>query len=262
MPQRRVAGEVEDERRLAEAGPRRDDDQVAALEARREHRVEVRVSGGDGSRLGGDGRSAALKLLQVTGEQLADVLEVTQRLALTHGGDQGLGLAEGATDVRAAPVGDLSDLPGRRDHLAVGGIALDDARVVLDADGRWQVSDETAQIGEATDVFQAAVSLELMGNRDLVDRLVAVPEGAAGVVDPAVLLAEEVVAFEAGRDLEDRLGVDEKRSDDRFFGLVVVGRQLLAAPGGSGFYNHGLCCKEWPDPNQSSSAEGRSRSRR
>ena len=46
--------EVEDERGFSKAGPRRDDDEVAALEAGGEDRIEVHEAGGYGPDVAGD----------------------------------------------------------------------------------------------------------------------------------------------------------------------------------------------------------------
>ena len=71
-----------------------------------------------------------------------------------QGVDHRLGLSEGAVEVGAALVGELGDRHGGADHLAVDGVALDDAGVVLDADGRRQVEDELAEEGEPADVLE------------------------------------------------------------------------------------------------------------
>ena len=75
---------------------------------------------------------------------------------------------------------------GDADHLAVGRVALDDLRVVLDADRRRQVEDQLAEEGEPADLLEPAAPVELVRDGDLVDRLVALPERQAGLVGPAV----------------------------------------------------------------------------
>ena len=64
----------------------------------------------------------------------------------------------------------------------------------------------------------------------LIDSL-AIPELTAGLVDPGVLLAEEVLSLEDRCDFVDGLGVDEEGGDDRLFGIHVMRRKFLRAPG-------------------------------
>ena len=78
------------------------------------------------------------------------------------------------------------------DQAAVGAVALDDAGIELDAEAGRQAADDVGEVGLAADVFEAVAAGEFVGDGDLVDRFVAVPEVEAGLVDPAVLLAEEV----------------------------------------------------------------------
>src|SRR5690606_21647534 len=88
---------------------------------------------------------------------------------------------------------------------------------------RRQTPDDLGEVSLAADFFELAAAGELVRDGDLVDCLVPLPESEAGLVDPAVLLTEEVAALEDGRDLVDGLGVDEERGDYGLFGLDVVG---------------------------------------
>ena len=76
---------------------------------------------------------------------------------------------------------------------------------MLNADGGGQVRDETAEVGGPANIFEAVAPRQLVGDGDLVYRFAAVPERAAGVVDPGVLLAEEVFGLEPRRNFIDGL---------------------------------------------------------
>ena len=153
--------------------------------------------------------------------------EVAKGLALERRGHEGFGAGTDARDVSRADVRHARDLTGGADDVAVDRVADDDAGVVLDANGGGELGDEAAQIGDAADVLEAVLARELVRDSDLVDGLAAVPEGAAGRVDPGVLLAEEVFAVELWGDFVHRLRVDEKRGDDGLFRLDIMRRQLL-----------------------------------
>ena len=119
--------------------------------------------------------------------------EILQHVALTDTRHECLGASQRINDIRAALVGELGDLPGSANKLPVDRVALDHGRVVLDTDRGRKFGDQLAQIASAADVLQTVPSRQLVGDRDLVYGLAAVPEGAAGFVHPAVLLSEEVL---------------------------------------------------------------------
>ena len=66
-----------------------------------------------------------------------------------------------------------------------------------------------------------------MGNRDLVDRLVALEEGEAGLVAPAVAADVEVGGLQEVGDLRDRLRVHQDGADDGFLGVGVVRQKTV-----------------------------------
>jgi len=63
------------------------------------------------------------------------------------------------------------------DEAAVGGVALDDAGVELDADGGGQAADDVGEEGLAADVLELVADGKFVGDGDLVDDFVPVPEG-------------------------------------------------------------------------------------
>ena len=130
-----------------------------------------------------------------------------------------LGAADRAVEIGAALVGELHDLRAGGDHRAVDGVALDDLGVVLDADGGRQVGRDAREERHAADVVELAAARELVGERDLVDGLVALPQREAGLVRPAVLVAVEVLRLDDASRRGDGLVVDEDGGDARLLGL-------------------------------------------
>jgi hypothetical protein len=165
-----------------------------------------------------------LGLLPVLVQDLADVDEVAQAVAAAKSEDEVLGPAQGALQIRASLVRHLSDLGGALDELAVDGIALDYAGVVLDADGGGELGNEATEVSRAPDLLQTIASGQLVAHRHLVYGLVAVKEGQAGLVSPAVLLPEEVLGLDYGGDVVDGVAVHQEAGNDSFLGLHVVGR--------------------------------------
>jgi hypothetical protein len=117
-----VAGDVQGQARLTEAGPCSEDHEVRALEAA-EQLVKIGEAGLD--------RAAGLvllaDLLEVAGEQFLDVNEVFDRVGAADAEQETFGLAENLIDVGTALVGLLGDLPGGGDEVSVNGVAGDDA---------------------------------------------------------------------------------------------------------------------------------------
>ena len=174
-------------------------------------------------------------LVEEGAEELADVDEVAEVLAAAQAADQVLSAAEDGLNLGRRFVGHLEDAGGGVDEAAVGGVALDDLGVELDAEAGGQAADDIGEVGLAADLFEAFAAGELVGDGDLVDRLVAVPEVDAGLVDPSVLLAEEVEGLEDRGDLEDRLWINQEGGDDGLFGLGVVRRQPFEEGTGHGW---------------------------
>ena len=219
-----VAGDAERERRLPDAGTGADNDEVLALEAA-EQVVEVAEAGLDSGKLAAFGGLDVL--VEVGLEDLADVDEVAEVLAAAQALEQLLGAGEDGLDVGGRLVGELEDAGGGVDEAAVGAIALDDLGVELDADAGRELADDVAEVALATDLLEALAAVKLVGDGDLVDRLVALPELVGGLVDPAVFLAEEVGGLEDRRNLRDGLGIDEEGRDDSLLGFDVVRWEAL-----------------------------------
>ena len=131
-------------------------------------------------------------LIEVGLEDLADVDEVAEVLTPAEALEQLFGAGKDGLEVGGRLVGKLEDAGGGVDEAAVGAVALDDLGVELDADAGGELADDVAEVALAADLFEALAAVEFVGDGDLVDGLVALPELVGGLVDPAVLLAEEV----------------------------------------------------------------------
>ena len=101
---------------------------------------------------------------------------------------------------------------------------LDDLRVVVDVRcGR----DERRELGDprvAPDLLELAALLELVRERDRVDRLALLPEREHCPVDRPVRAAVEVGGVEDLRDGTDRRLGEQHRAEHRLLGLEILGR--------------------------------------
>ncbi len=85
--------------------------------------------------------------------------------------------------------------------------------------------DEGCQVSGASDFFQPPTPLKLVADRQEIGWLTSLVQVTDGFVDPTVLFAVEIIGDEKGGDPQYRLGVNEKRAEDRFLGFYVAGRQ-------------------------------------
>ena len=184
--------------------------------------AEAGVDGGELTALGGLG-----VLIEVGLEDVADVDEVAEVLAAAQALEQLLGAGEDGLEIGGRLVGELEDAGGGVDEAAVSAVALDDLGIELNANAGGELADDIAEIALAADLLEPFAAVELVADGDLVDRLVALPEFAGGLVDPGVLLAEEVGRLEDRRDPGDGLGIDEQGRDHGLLGLDIVRRQAL-----------------------------------
>ena len=243
---RRVTSDVEGERALAETGPGGDDSEVGALESASEQLVQVGESRGDGRKVDVVAGLQGCRLLHVLVEDLANVHEVARASRRADAIEHVFGLGEGGVRVRVPLVADRCYLVGGPDETPHDRGALDDAGIVLDVDGGGHGADEMGEVGRAADLFESLAENELLGDRHLVDGLAAVEQGKASLEAPAVLGYVEVLGGDDSRYLGKGLVVDQKRADDRFFGLDAVGEQSVGVDHGvlklSGTSNR---CHRW-----------------
>ena len=126
-------------------------------------------------------------------------------------------------DALLAEAGDL--LPGA-DQPSKGCRLLDDARVMLDVRGRGDERGELRHARGTADLLELAALLELVRERDRVDRLALRPQREARPVDRAVGAAVEIGRVEDLRDRPDRGLRQEHRAEDSLLGLEVLRRHL------------------------------------
>jgi hypothetical protein len=93
--------------------------------------------------------------------------------------------------------------------------------------GRYGV-DEVQHVGGAADLSELVAPLELVGDCDEVGGLATLVEVKHGLVDPGVLLLVEILRLQEGRDLNDRVGIDEQGAEHRLFGLGVGRHEAIA----------------------------------
>ena len=191
-----VLRDVEGEGALAHAGAGGEHDQVRALQSSSQQLVEIGESGRHRSEVVAGLGLHGPALLHVGVEHVPDVGEVPGAATGADAEEGLLGAAQRGVGVGPRLVSDGGDLSGRVDDLAHHGGALDDPGVVLDVYRGGHHLDEVGQVGRAADPLEALVQRQLVGDRDLVDRLAPVEQGEAGLVAPSVLLAVEVARLE------------------------------------------------------------------
>ena len=156
-------------------------------------------------------------------QQLLDVAELGGDPALRKVEDDLLGPVD--QDLRLAwafpaELGDLlsrGDEPAQRRHLA------DDARVVPCVGGRRHECRQLVHTNPTADGLELAAFLELVDERDRVDRLAFRIEREARAVDLRVALTVEVGGIEDLAHRPDRARGEQHRPEDRFLGLEVLG---------------------------------------
>jgi hypothetical protein len=115
--------------------------------------------------------------------------------------------------------GDLqrgSDEPAQSGHLA------DDPGVVAAFRGRRTSAASCVDARSAADLLQLAAPLELVTQRDRVDRFSFRVEVERGLVDDAVAPPVEVAGREHFADRPDRTGGEHHRAEDRLLGIEIL----------------------------------------
>ncbi len=189
-----VRRDPERERRLAHARAAGDDDEVARLEAGR-HRVDVAEPGGRAGHLAA-GLVHLRDLLEALAHEDLDVVEAAADPVLREVEHHLLGLVDElvrlARPVPAEPLDLLADErePAERRHLA------HDLRVVARVRrGRDEGGDLVDPLLPA-DLVDLAALVELVGDRDRVDRLAVLVQLERGEVDLRVRLPVEVAGVD------------------------------------------------------------------
>jgi len=129
--------------------------------------------------------------------------------------DEVAGLA-GAFPPQARDLAAGADEPAQRCRL------VDDPCVVGRVRGGRDERRELVQADAPADGLDLAALLELIGERDRVDRLALRVEREGGAIDLRVRLAVEVAGVDDLADGPDRAGGDHHRAEDTFLGFQVL----------------------------------------
>ena len=231
MPDREIRRHTEPEPGLSHRGPRREDHEVAGLEAGREE-VELLVARRDAGDLGPHLHELRDPLEAVL-EQCLDVREVTRLAPLPELEDHLLRAVDEVGDVPRPLLPEPRDLLSRPDEPAERCHLLDDARVVLDV---RRGGDERCELGHprrAADGLELAAGVELVRERDRVDGLALRPQRERGPVDRRVALAVEIGRVEDLGDIADRGRRQQHRAENGLLRLEVLGRDMRGEPTGA-----------------------------
>ena len=157
-------------------------------------------------------------------EQLLDVAELGRDPALRELEDDLLGLVDELLRLARPLPAEPRDLAADADQAAQGRHLADDPRVVRRVrrrrDERRQLVDPLATARS----LEVAALLELVDERDRVDRLAAGVEGERRAVDLRVALAVEVARVEDLADGPDRARREHHRAEDGLLGVEVLRR--------------------------------------
>ncbi|MND80497.1 hypothetical protein D3C80_722690 [compost metagenome] len=162
------------------------------------------------------------------GQQLVEAdRAATLRPRLGDLEDLALGLVEhlvGATPLRV--VGAVADLVADADQLTQGGALADDLRVGLDVGHRGGVLGQLAEIGQTAGLGQLPFLVQLLGQGDHVERLVALGQLVDGAEDQAVIVAIEVAIGDQIQHPLPGIVVQHQATDHGLFGLDGMRRHL------------------------------------
>ena len=155
-----------------------------------------------------------------------DAEERRPRLALGEGEDLVLGLVEEGLDVGRRLVAAHRDLGAGLDQRAQDRLVLHDARVVGDVGGGRHALGQLGQIRRAADVLQLVAPAQRVGERDQIDRLVALAELDDRAHDLAVRLAVEVLRDDQLDGTVEGVVVEQDAAQHRLLRLDAVRRHL------------------------------------
>src|SRR6266852_1849880 len=185
-----VFGEVEGQRGFSLRGARGKDEQLGRLQTGGEL-VQLDVAGGDA----GDALAFAedfFEALEVVANDVLDREEADADAVFGDGEDGGFGVVEDGVGAIFALEGALLDVVRGMDEIAEDGFFFDDARVVLDVGDAGHAVGEGGEVRRAAGGFEIAAAVELFGEGDEVDGLLALAEGDHLGEDAAVLIKEEI----------------------------------------------------------------------
>ncbi len=201
---RRRPGDVDAHGRLADGGPRGEDDHLARVQP-----VGQPVEVGEARRDADHALAAVAGRLDLVDGAADDVAEdqvVLRRPPLGDGVDLGLRVVDDLVDVAAVgAVAELDDAGAGLDQLAEHRPLAHDPRVVAGVRGGRDRRDERVQVRGAADALDLAALGQLVRDRDGVGRLAAAVQVDDRVVHDLVRRAVEVGAADLLDDVGDRV---------------------------------------------------------
>ena len=222
--QRRVLGDVGDQRRLAHRRPRGDDDQVARLKA-----AGLLVEVLEARRRAGQRRLGDRQPVQLVGLLVEDVGDRPDLLLAVVVGDlehRSLGALDQVARRRLARQHARLDLVRRGQQRAHLRVVADDPPVLARVAGRRHPAGQLVDRLGAADLLELAALAQRLGDRQVVDLAVALVQLDHRREHRAVLLAVEVLGPQMLLD-QQRVQVplvEQHRTEDRLLGLEVVRR--------------------------------------
>ena len=186
---RDVLADVEDETGLAHRWARRDNDEVAGLQA-----PCLAIDVIEAGRHTGDERlvlEQPLDLWKAVTDQRAHRHEAGLDAVFGDGKNRALGLVEDEVGFLIGLVGGAEDLVRREDQVPERRLFLDDLRVVLDVGRSRHPVNERCDVGRAAHLLEVAGALQLLLERHQIDRLAALRQIEHALEDAAMRVAEE-----------------------------------------------------------------------
>jgi hypothetical protein len=101
---------------------------------------------------------------------------------------------------------------------------------------------ELGEIACPTDRLELTGTLQSLGHRDHVDGLAVLEEFQHGPKDAPMSLTVKVFGVQKIRDLDDRVTVDEDRTEHGLLGVKVLGRQSVYHVGPALTFSGGSRC--------------------
>ena len=217
-----VVRDLERERALSHRRAGREDDEVLRLEAGREV-VEILEAARQAGHLGAF-LVELVDALERLDERVLEEDELAVGAALGELEDEILGARDELGRLALAIPAELRDLAARADQAAESRRLADDLGVVAGVRARRHEEGELVQANATADLVELAALLELVRERDRVDRLVLRVEGERRAVDLPVRIAVEIGRVDDLADRRDRERRDHHRPEDGLFSFEILWR--------------------------------------
>ena len=223
MPQRDIARDVQRQRRLAHRRPRRQNNQLGGLQARR-FIVEPGVAGGEP----GDAPPFAeyfLEAFEAVPDHFLDADQPGADAILGQLKNRVFGAVEDS--VRLVPRRQRLLLNGRRgmNQAAQNGLFLHDARVVLHVGDARQPVGQLRNVRHAARRFEHPVAAEVLHQRDRVDRVALFGELDHALEDVAMLGKEEILGTQPLHGGIQHVIIEQHRAQDAALRFDIAGKR-------------------------------------